>query len=102
RRDGQRKSPPPPSDSVLVHGQDLFTKGTCVMCHSIRGTQAGSKLGPDLTHVGSRLSLAAGTLPNNPGALGGWISDPQSIKPGVRMPPNALPAEDLQALIAYL
>jgi len=100
--DGQRKSPPPPSDPVLVHGQEVFTGSTCIMCHQIRGTIAGSHFGPDLTHVGSRLSLGAGTLPNTPGAMGGWISDPQSIKPGVRMPPNALPAQDLQAVVAYL
>jgi cytochrome c oxidase subunit II len=100
--DQQRKPAPDPSNDVLAHGRDVFVKGTCVMCHTIRGTNAGSRVGPDLTHVGGRLSIAAGTLPNNPGALGGWIADPQSIKPGVRMPPNPLPSQDLQALVAYL
>jgi cytochrome c oxidase subunit 2 len=72
------------------------------MCHTVRGTDAGSRVGPDLTHLSSRISIAAGTLPNNAGSLGGWIADPQSIKPGVKMPPNPLPAEDLQALVQWL
>lgn len=100
--DGQRKPAQDPGTDVLKHGQQVFLNSTCVMCHTVRGTTAGSRVGPDLTHVGSRISLAAGTLPNNPGSLGGWISDPQTIKPGVRMPPNPLPSEDLQAVVAYL
>jgi cytochrome c oxidase subunit 2 len=98
----QRKPAPDPTNDIVAHGRDVFEKGTCVMCHSVRGTNAGSRVGPDLTHVASRISIAAGTLPNNAGSLGGWITDPQAIKPGVRMPPNPLPSEDLQALIAYL
>jgi cytochrome c oxidase subunit 2 len=100
--DQQRKPAPDPANAVLAHGRDVFEKGTCVMCHTIRGTNGGSRVGPDLTHLASRVSIAAGTLPNNSGSLGGWISDPQAIKPGVRMPPNPLPSQDLQALIAYL
>jgi cytochrome c oxidase subunit 2 len=100
--DGQRKPAPDPASDVQKHGQEVFLKTTCVMCHTIRGTDAGSRVGPDLTHLGSRISLAAGTLPNTPGALGGWIADPQAIKPGVRMPPNALNSEDLQAVVQYL
>jgi len=59
-------------------------------------------VGPDLTHLASRRTLAAGTLPNTKGNLAGWIVDPQSIKPGVRMPANQLEGKDLQALLAYL
>jgi cytochrome c oxidase subunit 2 len=99
---GQRDPAPEPSSEVTKHGRDVFLSGTCIMCHTIRGTNAGSRVGPDLTHLASRSYIAAGTLPNNPGSLGGWISDPQSIKPGVRMPPNPLKSEDLQALVAYL
>ena len=98
----QRKPAPDPANDVQKHGRDVFVKSTCVMCHTVRGTDAGSRLGPDLTHLASRISIAAGTLPNNAGSLGGWISDPQQIKPGVRMPPNPLPAEDLQALVQWL
>lgn len=98
----QRKPAPVPTSGTIAHGKDVFEKGTCVMCHTIRGTNAGSRVGPDLTHLASRISIGAGTLLNNPGNLGGWISDPQAIKPGVRMPPNPLSSQDLQALIAYL
>jgi len=59
-------------------------------------------MGPDLTHVASRPSIAGGTLPNTRGNLAGWILDPQHIKPGVRMPNQTLPAADLHALLDYL
>jgi cytochrome c oxidase subunit 2 len=72
------------------------------MCHAISGTPAGSRIGPDLTHLASRQTIAAGTLPNTRGNLAGWIVNPQSIKPGTRMPPNQLDPNDLQALLAYL
>jgi cytochrome c oxidase subunit 2 len=72
------------------------------MCHSIEGTEAGSHVGPDLTHLASRSTIAAGTLPNTRGALAGWIVDAQGIKPGVRMPPNTIAPKDLDALLTYL
>src|SRR3982751_34632 len=71
-------------------------------CHPSSGTGAGSKYGPDLTHLASRRTIASGTLPNNVGNLAGWILDPQSIKPGAKMPPNQLDPAALQALLAYL
>jgi len=83
-------------------GKKVFLTHACLMCHAIQGTQAGSRMGPDLTHVGSRRMIAAETLPNIPGALGGWIIDPQQIKPGNHMAPNGLQVEELQALISYL
>jgi cytochrome c oxidase subunit 2 len=91
-----------PSDSLAQQGERVFLSGTCSMCHSISGTGAGSKIGPDLTHLASRRTIAAGTLPNNTGNLAGWILDPQSIKPGAKMPPNALDPQSLRALLAYL
>jgi cytochrome c oxidase subunit 2 len=72
------------------------------MCHAVAGTPAGSRVGPDLTHLAGRRTIAAGTLPNTRGHLAGWIVDPQQIKPGSRMPPNQLEPGDLQALLAYL
>jgi cytochrome c oxidase subunit 2 len=72
------------------------------MCHTIQGTPARGKVGPDLTHLASRTRLAAGTLPNTRGHLAGWVSDPQRIKPGVRMPLNPLSAEELRTLLDYL
>ena len=72
------------------------------MCHTIRGTPAGARVGPDLTHLKSRGTIAAATLPNVRGHLGGWIANPQSIKAGVRMPPNPLEADELSSLLGYL
>ena len=98
----QRDSARTPSDSVAARGQEVFLATSCVMCHAIRGTPAGSRIGPDLTHLASRRTIAAGSLPNTRGNLAGWILDPQRIKPGTRMPPNQLSPDDLQALLAYL
>ena len=79
-----------------------FLAGSCARCHAIAGTPAQGSLGPDLTHLASRQTIAAGMFPNNRGHLAGWISDPQALKPGVNMPANTLPPDDLQALLAYL
>jgi cytochrome c oxidase subunit 2 len=99
---GQREPAPAPLTAEQQRGQKVFLDSTCVMCHTIAGTTAQARLGPDLSHLASRRTIAAGMLPNNRGHLAGWIADPQSIKPGVNMPANALPADDLQALLAYL
>ena len=72
------------------------------MCHSIAGTPSGSRVGPDLTHLAGRRTLAAGTLPNTRANLAGWITDPQAFKPGAKMPATALSAPELRALLAYL
>jgi cytochrome c oxidase subunit II len=98
----QRDTARTPSDSLTKRGQEVFLASSCVMCHAVGGTPAGSRVGPDLTHLASRRTLAAGTLPNTRGHLAGWVVDPQQIKPGVRMPPNAIEPNDLQALLAYL
>ena len=98
----QRDSARTPSDSLAARGQEVFLATSCVMCHSVRGTPAGSRIGPDLTHLASRRTIAAGTLPNTRGNLAGWILDPQRIKPGSRMPSNQLSPDDLHALLAYL
>lgn len=98
----QRDTARTPADSVARRGQEVFLSSACVMCHTIQGTPAGSRVGPDLTHVASRRTLAAGTLSNTRGNLAGWIIDPQRIKPGARMPSNQLTPGDLQALLAYL
>jgi cytochrome c oxidase subunit 2 len=83
-------------------GRAIVERGPCGMCHTVTGTQAGGRTAPDLTHVGSRSTLAAGTLPNTRGHLAGWIADPQGIKPGSRMPPSGLASDELQAVVAYL
>jgi cytochrome c oxidase subunit 2 len=98
----QRKEAPQPSTDEQTRGRDVFLHSTCTQCHTIRGTIAGAVLGPDLTHVATRGTIAAGTLPNERGQLAGWILDSQSIKPGNRMPPNSIRGDDLQALLSYL
>jgi cytochrome c oxidase subunit 2 len=101
-QEAQRKSAPEPASASQRHGRDVFLTASCVMCHAIGGTTAGSHVGPPLTHFASRETLAAGAFPNNRGYLAGWILDPQALKPGVRMPQNLLSADDLQALLDYL
>jgi cytochrome c oxidase subunit 2 len=91
-----------PSTDSQAKGQKVFLTSTCIMCHKIQGTDAGGAVGPDLTHIGSRPTIAAGTLENNRGNLAGWITDSQKIKPGNRMPPNPMDPADLQALLDYL
>ena len=100
--DGQRDTALTPTDSVTRRGQEVFLASSCVMCHAISGTPAGSRIGPDLTHLASRRTIAAGTLPNTRGNLAGWILNPQAIKPGTKMPANQFNPDDLQALLTYL
>ncbi|MEA2707059.1 MAG: cytochrome c oxidase subunit, partial [Gemmatimonadaceae bacterium] len=100
--EAQKSEASKPADSLAQEGERVFLSGTCAMCHSISGTSAGSNFGPDLTHLASRRTIAAGTLPNNEGNLAGWILDPHSIKPGVKMPANRLDPQSLRALVAYL
>ncbi len=96
------KDAPAPTNASVARGQQVFTSTQCMMCHAISGTNARATVGPNLTHVASRLTLASGAIPNTRGYLAGWIANPQTIKPGVRMPPTALSSEDLNALIDYL
>jgi cytochrome c oxidase subunit 2 len=76
--------------------------GRCSTCHAILGTQASALVGPDLTHVGSRPTIGAGTLPNTHAALTRWIANSQLDKPGNQMPANPLPPDDLDDLVTYL
>jgi cytochrome c oxidase subunit 2 len=98
----QREPAAGPATPEAIRGLEVVERGPCAMCHTIRGTHAGARLGPDLTHFATRSTIAAGTVPNTPGHLAGWIADPQHIKPGARMPPTGLSPSDLQAVLAYL
>jgi cytochrome c oxidase subunit 2 len=98
----QRESASEPADARQARGRQVFLGSTCAMCHNISGTPASARKAPDLTHVGSRRTLAAGTLPNTRDALAEWIADPHAFKPGVNMPGHAFSREDLDALVAYL
>jgi cytochrome c oxidase subunit 2 len=91
-----------PDPDLVRRGREVFLTGPCVMCHTIRGTIAMSRVGPDLTHVASRKTLAAGRLPNTRGNLAGWILNPEKLKPGSKMPSTLLSSADLTALIAFL
>jgi cytochrome c oxidase subunit 2 len=83
-------------------GRELFATAGCASCHAIRGTAAEGRSGPDLTHVGSRISIGAGMFDNTAATLAGWISNSQGMKPGNLMPPIRMPPQDLHALVAYV
>lgn len=91
-----------PASDEERRGQAAFLGTGCALCHAIRGTPATGTVGPDLTHVAGRRSLAADALAMTPGALAAWIADPQSVKPGAKMPRIALSADDLNAIVTYL
>lgn len=92
-----------PADAASVRGRDAFLANGCSACHTIRGTAAAARIGPDLTHVASRLRIGAGTLPNDVDSLATWIVQTDRIKPGVHMPAfRALAADDVAALATYL
>src|SRR5207249_10795554 len=84
----QREPAMEPDTTETRHGRDVFLQSKCAQCHTIRGTDANGRTGPELTHVAARMTLAAATLPNTRGHLGGWIADSQSLKPGNKMPRN--------------
>ena len=91
-----------PRTEVLQQGRDLFMRGGCGSCHTVRGVSSG-KLGPDLTRVGARRTIAAGTLPNGVGPLAGWIASAQHLKPGNRMPSfGGFDGPQLRALASYM
>jgi cytochrome c oxidase subunit 2 len=91
-----------PSTVTARHGRDVFLGAPCPMCHRLGGTMALATQGPDLSHLASRATLAAGALDNTRANLAAWIVDPQGIKPGCNMPAISLPAADLEALLDYL
>jgi cytochrome c oxidase subunit 2 len=92
-----------PATGEQARGRAAFFRGGCATCHTIRGTSAAGQLAPDLTHVGSRRMIAAGTLRNHRAALAGWIAGSQAIKPGNLMPSMAVfEGDELLALASYL
>jgi len=99
---GQSSPARTPTTAAQKKGYDVFTSGSCATCHTVRGTPADGQVGPDLTHLATRAKLAAETIPNDRGHLGGWIANSQQIKPGNKMPPQPLSPRDLTAVIAYL
>jgi cytochrome c oxidase cbb3-type subunit III len=98
----QRAFTAPVDESLARRERQVFLRGPCAMCHTIRETVALGCIGPDLTHLASRRTITAGTLPNTRGHLAGWILNPQNLKPGTLMPPVLLSSEDLGALLVFL
>lgn len=93
----------PSASAEARRGGELFLENGCGACHAVRGTDADGVIGPDLTHVGSRLSLAAGLLANEADDFAGWVARTHELKPGVTMPAFGMLAKDeLRALGAYL
>lgn len=99
----QRVPAAEPTDAAARRGKQVFQASSCAMCHSIAGADfAGAQHGPDLTHLASRQTLAAGTLKNDAPSLASWIRNPQLHKPGTSMPATPLSQADLDAIVAYL
>ena len=99
--DAARADPEPPTD-LAARGLEVFLGKGCQECHSIEGTPASGTIGPDLTHVAGRQSIAAGSLDNTAENLAEWIANPQLLKPGVEMPDTELTDEEIDALVAFL
>jgi cytochrome c oxidase subunit II len=93
---------PAATPSELAPEAAVFAGSQCAACHAVRGTSAVARVGPDLTHVGGRRSIAAGTLTMTRGDLQGWIAAPQAIKPGTSMPRVSLSGPDADAIGRYL
>lgn len=98
----QLKVPPGPTSDEALEGLKIFEQRTCVNCHAIRGTAGNQRIGPDLTHLAGRATLAAGAAENTPANLARWLANPDSIKPGSHMPNLQLSGAEVNALVAYL
>jgi cytochrome c oxidase subunit 2 len=92
----------PPATAAQRRGERTFLSNACAQCHAIRGTRARGGVGPDLTHVGSRSTLAALTIANRPATMSRWLRDPQRVKPGNRMPQLTLSDRERADLVAFL
>jgi cytochrome c oxidase subunit II len=99
--DMQRPAPAP-ATAEQRRGQRAFLSNACASCHTIRGTSARGEVGPDLTHLASRTTLASATIPNTPRSLLNWIEHPQQVKPGNKMPALDLSPAQFRAIRAYL
>jgi len=98
----EHQQQPAVEDPAAAEGRNIFMHNACISCHTIRGTVATGRFGPDLTHVGSRETIASGSVPNTPTNLREFIDNPANFKPGALMPPMHLDAHDLDAVTAYL
>ena len=98
----QSTTAPEPADPEAAAGKAAFLAKPCAACHAIRGASASGTSGPDLTHVGSRHTIAAGLIERTRGSLAAWIADPQTMKPGSNMPLVPLSSDELRQISAYM
>jgi cytochrome c oxidase subunit 2 len=98
----QRQNGVMPADPDAVAGKLAFLSKPCAACHTVRGTPATGTTGPDLTHIGSRPTIAAGLFETTRGSLAAWIADPQTLKPGNNMPMVPLTSVELRNISAYM
>ncbi|HWC19223.1 MAG TPA: c-type cytochrome, partial [Terriglobales bacterium] len=93
---------PAVQDPSITTGRELFEHTACINCHTVSGTPADGRFGPDLTHLMSRRTIAAGAAENTPDNLRLWIHDPNAIKPGSLMPAMKLSDADVDAVVKYM
>jgi len=98
----RQRAPAAPTTDLALEGAEVLTRNACVGCHTIAGTVAQGQVGPNLSHFGSRTTLAAGILENTPENLTRWLRDPQEVKPGTKMPNLNLRPSEVEALVEYL
>jgi cytochrome c oxidase subunit 2 len=98
----QEQNQPAHTDNAAYAGQRIFETTACINCHTVTGTTARGRFGPDLTHLMSRDTIASGAAPNTPENLRRWIRNPDALKPGCKMPAMDLPDQEVGAVTAYL
>ena len=98
----QEQSQPADNSDAADAGRRIFETTACINCHTVTGTMAHGRFGPDLTHLMSRDTIASGAVPNSPENLRRWIRNPAALKPGCRMPAMDLPDQEVSAITAYL
>jgi cytochrome c oxidase subunit 2 len=98
-----KPAPAPVPRSIEAHGQEVFSRSACIACHTLAGVDAAQgTVGPNLSHIGSRGTIAAGLFRNTLDTMRLWIQNAPALKPGSQMPAMDLPAEDLDAIVAFL
>ncbi|HMD87883.1 MAG TPA: c-type cytochrome, partial [Anaerolineaceae bacterium] len=98
----QQETAIPTLTGQAAQGEQDFLNGACIGCHTVDGTKAQGKIGPNLTHFASRTVFAGAVLTNTPANLAEWLADPQTVKPGTLMPNLHLTQDQINNLVAFL
>jgi cytochrome c oxidase subunit 2 len=98
----RQEQQPAVEDDKVATGRKIFESTACINCHTVNGTPANGRFGPDLTHLMSRTTIASGAAENTPDKLRLWIQNPDAIKPGSLMPAMKLSDADLDAVVSYM